>query len=79
MSSSFMKEVDARTNLAGANQMELLLFDVGTVETFGINVFKVREVMKLLPVVRVPTEPRLPDPSALFAPLSDPWSGDPRR
>ncbi len=52
--SSFMKEIDARTSLAGANQMELLLFDVGTVETFGINVFKVREVMKLLPVVRVP-------------------------
>lgn len=37
--------VDARTNLAGTNSMELLLFKVGSPETYGINVFKVKEVM----------------------------------
>ena len=45
--STLINEIDARTRLAGANQMELLLFKLGTNEIFGINVFKVREVMKL--------------------------------
>lgn len=36
--------VDARASLAGSNRMEILLFSLGTGETFGINVFKVREV-----------------------------------
>jgi two-component system chemotaxis response regulator CheV len=52
--STLIKEVDARTRLAGANQMELLLFSLGQEEVFGINVFKVREVMKLPPLTRVP-------------------------
>lgn len=52
--SSLIKEVDARTKLAGANQMELLLFHAGSAEVFGVNVFKVREVMKLPPLTRVP-------------------------
>jgi two-component system chemotaxis response regulator CheV len=52
--SALINEVDARTRLAGANQMELLLFHVGTEETFGINVFKVREVMKFPPLTRMP-------------------------
>ncbi len=52
--SSLIKEVDARTRLAGANQMELLLFHAGSTEVFGVNVFKVREVMKLPPLTRVP-------------------------
>src|SRR3990167_4162475 len=52
--STLINEIDARTKLAGANQMELLLFHLGTVEVFGINVFKVREVMKLPPLSRVP-------------------------
>ncbi len=51
---TLMGEVDARTGLAGANQMELLLFHVGTTEVFGINVFKVREVMKVPPLTRMP-------------------------
>lgn len=52
--STLINEIDARTRLAGANQMELLLFHLGTSELFGINVFKVREVMKLPPLTRVP-------------------------
>ncbi|MER3424440.1 MAG: fused signal transduction protein/response regulator, partial [Nitrospiraceae bacterium] len=39
---TLIKEVDARTGLAGTNQMELLLFHVGTDGILGINVFKVR-------------------------------------
>lgn len=52
--STLINEIDARTRLAGANQMELLLFHLGTQELFGINVFKVREVMKLPRLTRVP-------------------------
>ena len=52
--STLITEIDARTRLAGANQMELLLFHLGTSELFGINVFKVREVMKLPQLARVP-------------------------
>ena len=52
--STLINEIDARTRLAGANQMELLLFHLGTQELFGINVFKVREVMKLPQLTRVP-------------------------
>ena len=58
--SSLIKEVDARTGLAGTNQMELLLFHVGTSEVFGINVFKVREVMKFPMLTRLPeADPRV--------------------
>ncbi|MDX5446587.1 MAG: chemotaxis protein [Zoogloeaceae bacterium] len=42
--SALFDSVDARTSLAGSNRMEILLFSLGTSETFGINVFKVREV-----------------------------------
>ena len=50
---SFQDEVDARTNLTGTNKFELLLFRLGpapdseTSEFFGINVFKVREIVKM--------------------------------
>lgn len=52
--SNLIKEIDARTRLAGANQMELLLFKLGTNEVYGINVFKVREVMKLPALTQIP-------------------------
>jgi two-component system chemotaxis response regulator CheV len=52
--SSLMKEVDARTQLAGANTMEILLFNLGESEIYGINVFKVREVLKRPSLTRVP-------------------------
>lgn len=53
-SKSLIDTVDARTQLAGSNRMEILLFDVGTNETFGINVFKVREVSKTPVITRTP-------------------------
>jgi two-component system chemotaxis response regulator CheV len=37
--------------------MELLLFTLGGRETFGINVFKVREVCELIPVTETPNMP----------------------
>jgi two-component system chemotaxis response regulator CheV len=46
--------IDARTNLAGTNRMELLLFKVGSPATYGINVFKVREVMRQVEITRAP-------------------------
>jgi two-component system chemotaxis response regulator CheV len=49
--------VDARTKLAGSNKMEILLFSLGTRETFGINVFKVREVTRTPPITRTPNMP----------------------
>jgi two-component system chemotaxis response regulator CheV len=52
--SNLINEIDARTRLAGANQMELLIFKLGTEEIYGINVFKVREVMKLPALTQIP-------------------------
>ena len=49
--------VNARTNLAGSNKMEILLFSLGTEEKFGINVFKVREVTHAMKVTRTPNMP----------------------
>jgi two-component system, chemotaxis family, chemotaxis protein CheV len=49
--------VDARTKLAGSNKMEILLFTLGTRETFGINVFKVREVTRAPPITKTPNMP----------------------
>lgn len=50
-------QVDSRTKLAGSNKMELLLFSLGTHETFGINVFKVREVSPTPPITLTPNMP----------------------
>ncbi|MCL2075010.1 MAG: chemotaxis protein [Betaproteobacteria bacterium] len=50
--------VDARTRLAGSNQMEILLFSLGTREIFGINVFKVREVGRTPNITKTPNMPR---------------------
>ena len=50
----WMAEIDQRTSLAGANKMELLMFHLGTDEIYGINVFKIREVMKMPPVTKIP-------------------------
>ena len=49
-----LTEINARTRLAGTNQMEMLLFDMAQDEVYGINVFKVREVVKMCPVARMP-------------------------
>lgn len=50
---SVQKEIDERTNLTGSNKFELLLFRLGTdsalgqSELFGINVFKIREIVAM--------------------------------
>ncbi|HTP95252.1 MAG TPA: chemotaxis protein [Burkholderiales bacterium] len=56
-SKSLIDAVDARTKLAGANKMEILLFSLGGGETFGINVFKVREVTKAPAITPSPNMP----------------------
>ncbi len=61
--SDLLKNIDARTRLAGTNKLEILLFSLGVDnrtgrrETFGINVFKVREVMRTPPITAAPDMP----------------------
>jgi len=61
--SELLKNIDARSKLAGTNKLEILLFTLGTdtrtgrKETFGINVFKVREVMRVPEITRAPDMP----------------------
>ena len=56
--SNLLETVDGRTKLAGSNRMEILLFSLGTSETFGINVFKVREVSKTPFITKAPNMPQ---------------------
>lgn len=46
--------VDMRTRLAGHNRLELLLFRLGGKQRFGINVFKVQEVIQCPPLTEIP-------------------------
>ena len=61
--SDLLKKIDARTKLAGTNKLEILLFSLGVDqrtgrrETFGINVFKVREVMRTPEITKAPEMP----------------------
>ena len=61
--SDLLKNIDARTKLAGTNKLEILMFSLGKdvrsgrEETFGINVFKVREVMRIPEITRAPEMP----------------------
>ncbi|MDY0331805.1 MAG: chemotaxis protein [Thiomonas sp.] len=63
MNSSVLQEVDERSNLAGTNKFELLLFRLGEEnqssrrELFGINVFKVREALVMPQVTVMPGAP----------------------
>jgi two-component system, chemotaxis family, chemotaxis protein CheV len=60
---SAMKDIDERTNLAGNSMFELLLFRLGEAagtqkrELFGINVFKVREIMVMPEVTAMVNAP----------------------
>jgi two-component system chemotaxis response regulator CheV len=56
-SGSILDAVDERTNLAGSNKMEILLFSIGSNETFGINVFKVKEVTRAVSITKTPNMP----------------------
>ncbi|MES2069431.1 MAG: chemotaxis protein [Pseudomonadota bacterium] len=57
--STVQQEVDERTNLTGSNKFELLLFRLGgdasgdRSELFGINVFKVREIVAMPTITAV--------------------------
>ena len=61
--SELLKNIDARTKLAGTNKLEILLFFLGVDqrtgrrETYGINVFKVREVMRTPVITAAPDMP----------------------
>ncbi len=46
--------VDQRTTMVGRNRLELLLFRLLGPQRYGINVFKVREVIKCPPLTRIP-------------------------
>jgi two-component system chemotaxis response regulator CheV len=46
--------VDQRTKLAGHNRFELLLFKLMSRQRFGINVFKVQEVIQCPPLTQIP-------------------------
>jgi len=48
---------DDKSQLAGSNKMELLLFSLGSSEVFGINVFKVREVCECMAITKTPNMP----------------------
>lgn len=60
---TFIDSIDERTKLAGTNHLEVLLFSLGTNdetgrnEMFGINVFKVREVLNLPDITSAPEMP----------------------
>jgi len=61
--SDLLKNIDARTKLAGTNKLEILMFTLGLDnrsgrrETYGINVFKVREVMRMPEITQSPDMP----------------------
>ncbi|MDZ4263706.1 MAG: chemotaxis protein CheW, partial [Pseudomonadota bacterium] len=61
--SKVMQSVDDRTRLAGTNRLEILLFSLGKdvktgkEEVFGINVFKVREVLNVPAITHAPDVP----------------------
>lgn len=57
VSGSILDAVDERTSLAGSNKMEILLFSIGSNETFGINVFKVKEVTRAISITKTPNMP----------------------
>jgi len=61
--SELLRSIDERTKLAGTNKLEILMFTLGVDgrsgrrEIFGINVFKVREVMRIPAITRAPDMP----------------------
>lgn len=59
----FIKEIDEKANLAGTNRLELLMFTLGSTEAvksplYGINVFKVREMIALPHLIKNPNRHR---------------------
>ena len=52
--SGILDSVNQRTQLVGQNRLELLLFKLNGRQRFGINVFKVREVLQCPPLTSIP-------------------------
>jgi len=57
--SGILDSVNQRTQLVGQNRLELLLFRLNGRQRFGINVFKVREVLQCPPLTSMPKLNRL--------------------
>jgi two-component system chemotaxis response regulator CheV len=61
--STALHEIDERTNLTANNKFELLLFRLGEApgtnhrELFGINVFKVREILVMPDITEIANAP----------------------
>lgn len=49
-----LDQVDKRTNLVGENRLEILMFRLNGRQTFGINVFKVQEVLTCPRLSKIP-------------------------
>ena len=65
MSHDLLNRIDQRTRLAGHNRLALLLFRLGGRQLFGVNVFKVQEVLRRPPLFLLPGLP------AQFAGVAD--------
>ena len=57
MSQDLLDRIDQRTRLAGHNRLALLLFRLGSRQLFGVNVFKVQEVLPRPPLFTLPQLP----------------------
>ena len=51
---SILEDVDKRTNLVGENRLEILMFRLNGRQLFGINVFKVQEVLSCPRLTKLP-------------------------
>lgn len=52
--SSILDSVNQRTQMVGQNRLELLMFNLAGKQLYGINVFKVREVIQCPPLTTMP-------------------------
>src|SRR5690606_22684476 len=57
MSQDLLDRIDQRTRLAGHNRLALLLFRLDGRQLFGVNVFKVKEVLQRPPLFTLPQLP----------------------
>ena len=51
---SILEDVDKRTNLVGENRLEVLMFRLHSKQLYGINVFKVQEVLSCPKLTQLP-------------------------
>src|SRR5690606_3264173 len=49
-----LDNVNQRTRMVGQNRLEMLLFSLGAGQLYGINVFKVKEVLQCPKLTEVP-------------------------